>query len=241
MIDNVIPKEKWEFDENVANCFDDMLSRSIPNYREMRSLTKLIVDKYKAKRPQYLPFKLLDLGCSNGINIELFAEDNSIECYGIDISEPMITKAKEKFAENANVHIKRHDIRKGLTTLGNFHVITSVLTLQFVPMEYRQDILADIFESLSDNGMFLLVEKTLGSNALINGLLVDSYYAIKNQNGYSYDAIDRKKKSLEGVLVPCTSEWNKDLLKQAGFTQIETFWKYLNFEGILAVKGSRFS
>ena len=29
-VDNVVPKDKWEFDESVAECFEDMLTRSIP-------------------------------------------------------------------------------------------------------------------------------------------------------------------------------------------------------------------
>ena len=34
--DAVIPKEKWEFDADVAECFDDMLARSIPQFDVMR-------------------------------------------------------------------------------------------------------------------------------------------------------------------------------------------------------------
>jgi tRNA (cmo5U34)-methyltransferase len=42
--------------------------------------------------------------------------------------------------------------------------------------------------------------------------------------------------SLEGVLVPVTSDWNIDLLKQAGFRQIDVFWKWMNFVGYIAFK-----
>lgn len=39
MTDNVDVKGKrWEFDDEVAKCFDDMLERSIPNYETMRTL-----------------------------------------------------------------------------------------------------------------------------------------------------------------------------------------------------------
>ena len=37
-VDNVVPKSKWEFDADVAHCFANMLERSIPDYRSMRSL-----------------------------------------------------------------------------------------------------------------------------------------------------------------------------------------------------------
>lgn len=248
MVDNVVPKDKWEFDKKVAECFDNMLERSIPDYHRMRDLTQILVLKHihnlinaskeeSVARPKY---NLLDIGCSNGINLEMFENNTNIKGFGVDISQPMIDKATEKF-KYSNIEVANYDIRNGIKNMpepfpNKYDIITSVLTLQFVPMEYRQDILADIYNSLPHDGIFIFVEKILGSSSVMNNLFVDSYYSIKNQNGYSYDAIDRKKKSLEGVLVPCTSEWNKDLLKQAGFRRIETFWKCLNFEGIIAIK-----
>ena len=33
--DNIIAKSKWEFNQDVSNCFDDMLARSIPDYDTM--------------------------------------------------------------------------------------------------------------------------------------------------------------------------------------------------------------
>nr|DAP24155.1 MAG TPA: hypothetical protein [Caudoviricetes sp.] len=38
-IDNIIPKEKWQFGSDVAKCFPNMLARSIPGYEQMRELT----------------------------------------------------------------------------------------------------------------------------------------------------------------------------------------------------------
>lgn len=49
MQDKVIPKGKWEFDENVTEVFDDMLSRSIPIYDDMRKLVTNIGKHYVKK------------------------------------------------------------------------------------------------------------------------------------------------------------------------------------------------
>lgn len=235
VIDFVQPKGKWKFNEEVAKCFDNMLERSIPDYQNMRKLEKLIINNSVSNK-----HTLLDIGCSNGINIDDFCND--MKCYGIDISEPMLQQARERFVKNNNVIIEQFNVLTGLNSLcgkigvEGFDIITSVLTIQFTPIEYRQSILSDIYNHLNKNGVFIFVEKILGSDNVINNMLVKSYYDIKSDNGYSYDAINRKKKSLEGVLVPVTSNWNRDLLKQAGFTKMETFWKCLNFEGIVALK-----
>jgi tRNA (cmo5U34)-methyltransferase len=42
--------------------------------------------------------------------------------------------------------------------------------------------------------------------------------------------------ALEGVLVPVTAAWNEQLLKGAGFSQVECFWRWMNFAGWVAVK-----
>jgi tRNA (cmo5U34)-methyltransferase len=81
-----------------------------------------------------------------------------------------------------------------------------------------------------------LVEKVLGETAPIDALMTRLYYGLKASNGYSQDQIDRKRLSLEGVLVPVTARWNEELLKQAGFRQIDCFWRWMNFAGWVAIK-----
>ena len=34
--DNIMQNGKWKFNEEVSNCFEDMLERSIPQYETMR-------------------------------------------------------------------------------------------------------------------------------------------------------------------------------------------------------------
>jgi tRNA (cmo5U34)-methyltransferase len=86
------------------------------------------------------------------------------------------------------------------------------------------------------DGVFIFVEKILGDNNVGDKLISELYYELKNQNGYNYEQISSKKKSLEGVLVPVTSKWNEDLMREAGFTKIQKFWQNLNFAGWVAFK-----
>ena len=238
-IDNVTPKENWEFDQSVADCFENMLSRSIPQYDIMRSsISDLVADVIHSK-PVKESFQILDIGCSDGLMIQALMskfESNRGHFTGVDVSEPMLEKAKERFKDNARVHILNHDVTKSVPA-GYFDVITSVLTLQFIPINYRQQIIQQIYERLSPvHGCFIFVEKVLGSSAYLDELFIKNYYAYKEAHGYSKEDIERKRLSLEGVLVPVTSDWNVDLLKQAGFRQIDVFWRWMNFVGYIAIK-----
>jgi tRNA (cmo5U34)-methyltransferase len=118
-------------------------------------------------------------------------------------------------------------------------VTLSILTLQFVPIEYRQQILANVFDSTIPGGVFIIVEKILGRDAKLNDLLVDLYYELKGKNGYTEEQINSKRKSLEGILVPVTSDWNEQLLVNAGFDHVECFWRSLNFSGWIALKNDK--
>lgn len=241
--DNVIPSDRWKFDENVADCFEDMLERSIPQYNTMRELvsklTHEVLDTSNKKSAN-----ILDIGCSDGLMLkflkdELDTSNIDTKYKGIDISEPMLNKAKLRFLDDIlekKVSIESVDLRNSYPS-GMYDVVVSCLSIQFTPIEYRQHIIQNIYNSLNThNGVFIMVEKVLGNSDYLNKTFVDSYYDIKRNNGYSDEQIERKRLSLEGVLVPVTNNWNIELLKQAGFRQIDTFWRCLNFVGYIAVK-----
>ena len=81
-----------------------------------------------------------------------------------------------------------------------------------------------------------MVEKVIAEDKDIDKILVDNYYKLKYNNGYTKEQVEGKRQSLKGVMTPMTSSFNKELLKQAGFTKIDSFWRYLNFEGYIAIK-----
>lgn len=235
--DNTIPNDRWKFDENVVNCFDDMLERSIPQYGIMRkavfNLGCKILDKHKNKT-------ILDIGCSNGLALEPFVHKYGAlaRFRGIDVSEPMIKEAKERFQGYINtniVHIQNLDLRNDFP-IDIYSLIMSVLTIQFIPIEYRQNIIQNIYDNLYDGGCFIMVEKVLGNCSILNNIMIEEYLSLKENNGYSKEQIERKRLSLEGVLVPMTSNWNIDLLKQAGFKKIDVFWRWMNFEAYICIK-----
>lgn len=227
------PDGKWKFDETVANVFDDMLERSIPDYCMMRNLVSELTCKYAADDTA-----ILDLGCSTGgaikKSVKQLPENHFI---GIEVSEPMREIAENNFKNNENVTILNTDINKSLpTTNKDISVILSILTIQFTPIEHRLNIIKRIYDALSKDGAFIFVEKVLGNTADLDNLFVDLYYKMKGNNGYTHEKIQKKRKSLEGVLVPVTSKWNYELLKKSGFKQVDLFWRNLNFAGYIAVK-----
>ena len=249
--DNHVPGDKWEFDASVAKCFDSMLARSIPSYEMMRTLTHQIgLDVLNAlpnvgqDNSKYGVRSVLDLGASRGEALAPFVEDETIGCYAIEISDPMINELDERFLDCKNVEIYQDDLRHphvfecpDTIQWPKYHgVILSILTIQFTPIEYRLEIIQNIYDALPEGGAFIFVEKILGSGSKLNKLFVGEYYKMKHANGYSYEDIDRKKAALEGVLVPQTARANEEMLKLAGFKNIDCFYRHLNFAGWVCIK-----
>jgi tRNA (cmo5U34)-methyltransferase len=231
----VIPRGAWQFDQEVTAVFDDMLQRSIPQYNAMRMVT------FEVGRRFVQPgTAIIDMGCSRGQALLPFVSNFGAgnDYIGLEISDPMIEAARENFAYHQHgnrVSIQSADLRHefpGVTS----SLVLSVLTLQFTPIEYRQQIIRRVFESLAPGGAFILVEKVLGATAKLDEAFVNLFLNIKRENGYSDSQIDRKRLSLEGVLVPVTARWNEELLYQEGFTSVDCFWRHLNFAGWVAVK-----
>lgn len=203
MHDQTMPTSKWEFNNEVTAVFDDMLERSIPDYFGMRRTTTELALRF-CQAGTYI----VDLGCSRGAALKpiIEARGNLQNYIGIEVSEPMRSAAQKEIGKHTE--IVNLDLRDVYPTVPA-SVTLSVLTLQFIPIEYRQRIIQDAFDNTISGGVFLLVEKVLGADAFADRMLVETYYDRKGENGYTAEQITAKRRSLEGVLVPVTADWQK--------------------------------
>jgi tRNA (cmo5U34)-methyltransferase len=225
----------WKFGDEVTRVFDNMLQRSIPQYDVMRQAVYELGRRFVQKGTD-----VVDLGASRGEAIAPFIEEfaGRNRFAAVEVAAPMLDVLRERFKyeiENKSVRVLDTDLRKEYPAV-NASVTLAVLTVQFTPIEYRHKILRKIFESTVAGGALIFVEKVIGNDAAIDDRLVDVYLNLKRNNGYSEEQIERKRLSLEGVLVPVTAKWNEEMLRSAGFVSVDCFWRWMNFAGWLALK-----
>ena len=225
----------FKFGQTVVSVFDDMVTRSVPFYLEIqRMMTEIAADFAVEGTNVY------DLGCSTGttlINLDKVLAEN-ISFVGIDESEEMLKKCKGNFeAENVKrkYELKRVDLNQGVV-IENASVVVMCLTLQFIRPLYREKLLKEIYRQMNDNSCFILIEKVLGEDSLFNRLFIDYYYDFKRRNHYNDMEIAQKREALENVLIPYKLLENRELLLNTGFRYVDTFFKWYNFSGMIAVK-----
>lgn len=231
MRDNTNPTGAWEFNGEVAACFANMLERSIPDYRSMRALVYNAGERFV--KPDTL---IVDVGCSTGLAVEPFVTKHRDEndFLLIDNAPAMAQACRERFGSEPAVTVKEGNLWEFLPFEDRASLVLSVLSMQFMPTAYRRFMLRQICESIVDGGALIYVEKVVAGS--LDDLMVDLYYQMKRENGYTDEQIMAKRRSLENVLPPLEPEWNEALLKEAGFRRVQMFWRCLNFCGWIAVK-----
>ena len=229
------PAEKFEFNERVADVFDDMLDRSVPFYKHVIEMTSEILG-----RSLQAGDTVYDLGCSTGTTLIALArelESEKLKFIGVDNSRAMLDKALRK-AEMFSVadridFIEKDIIQAELSRAGG---IILNYTLQFIKPSIRLEFLRNIYNGLRNNGVLILSEKIICKDKQLDQQFLDSYHQYKMRRGYSELEIANKREALENILIPLTIQENCDLLKQAGFTSVETFFQWFNFVSFVARK-----
>lgn len=235
MVDKLFEKsitKQFEFDEEVASIFDDMLNRSIPYYKQMQTLSIDFALNFLEEHD-----KVYDLGCSTASTlIELSKHcKKKLELIGIDNSQAMLNRAKNKCkAFGVDINLINGDIH--ITDFYQAKLIISNYTLQFIRPLLREKLVKKIYDGLKENGIFIFSEKIISSNKVLNKQYIDKYYKFKKIQGYSEFEIAQKREALENVLIPYTQEENLQMIKDAGFSHCEVIFKWVNFATFIAIK-----
>jgi len=225
-------EKKFEFDEAVASVFDDMLSRSVPFYDEVR---KLIISLIVAEEAEGK--KVLDLGSSTAkFLLELSGKmQTDMQLKGIDNSAAMLDRARQKCqAFGAEIELELADMLS--YDYHNEDIVVANYTLQFIRPMQRTQLIRKICDGMQEEGRFIFSEKVVFEDKKLDKQMIDIYYAYKKTQGYSEYEIAQKREALENVLIPFTIEENIQMCKDAGYRQVDTLFQWANFVTFVAKK-----
>lgn len=239
-LDNVFKEEikkpsDFKFGATVANAFDDMVERSVPFYNEIQRMIIELAAEHAMPNTN-----VVDLGCSTGttmIGLNPYVAEN-IKFVGVDDSTEMLKKCDVKLQQanfTRDYELVNADLHNEIK-IENASVVILCLTLQFMRPIFREKLLKRIYDGLVPGGVLIISEKILAEDSLFNRNFIKYYYDYKRRNNYSEMEISQKREALENVLIPYKLSENFKMLAEAGFQHTETFFKWYNFSGFIAVK-----
>ena len=225
----------FEFNERVVEVFDDMITRSVPLYRESLLRQAQLACKF------YQPgTRIYDLGCSHGnFGLELLRQMDGLGFYleAIDSSAPMLEQYRQRLESCPHgecIHLVEKSVED--CSFDNASVIVINLTLQFLSPAVRSMVLQKVYDALLPGGILLLSEKVIHEDDSLDALQQEFYYRFKKENGYSQLEISQKREALENVLIPETCEEHLSRLHAVGFEKIDIWLKWFNFMSLLCLK-----
>jgi tRNA (cmo5U34)-methyltransferase len=221
----------FEFDEQVTQVFDDMISRSVPGYEVLARLIALYADIFVTESS-----RVYDLGCSTGVISRVIAKQvKSRNChiYAVDNSASMIKKCKQNHPD-LKVDWICQDIES--INIENASMVVLNLTLQFIDPDQRTELLARVYRGLNPGGVLVLSEKIKFNDDHTQQTMTELYQGFKKVQGYSDLEISQKRTALENVLIPDSAEQHHQRLHSCGFDKIFDCFQCLNFASYLAIK-----
>ena len=234
--DNKIISEvgNFRFLKDVAENFDPHVRKSVPFYEEIQRMVTEMSDWFIHDNS-----RVYDLGISTGETFSNLCDKHQSnkrpQFIGIDNSEDMLTVARTNLRNYDNVTLYKHDLNNSIE-IKDASFVTMLYTFQFVRPEIRQRLINDIYQGMIDNGALIIVEKILGNNPKFNEIWIELYNDMKLRHKLSLENIKAKADSLRGILTSYSQEKIINILHRSGFQDIDIFFKWYNFLGIIAVK-----
>jgi tRNA (cmo5U34)-methyltransferase len=225
----------FEFNDDVADVFPDMLRRSIPGYAATIQAIGALASRYVQPGT-----RCYDLGCSLGAATLAMRQHIAVpgcQIVSVDLAPAMITRCREIIAaddSDVDVSIVEDDVRQ--IAIEQASMVVMNYTLQFLSPEERDAMIGNIFDGLIDGGIFVLSEKVVDEDQEVEALLVQMHHEFKRQNAYSALEISRKRTALEDVLIPESIAAHRARLESAGFRHIGVWLRQFNFVSIIATK-----
>lgn len=223
------------FDDQVAEIFDDMITRSVPGYASIVNMIGCLAQQYVKKDTH-----CYDLGCSLGaVTAVMRQQINQPGCriVAVDNSEAMIEKCKinlQQQRSDVKVDVICQDIRD--VKIENASVVVLNFTLQFIDPQRREELLKRIYDGILPGGILIVSDKIAFDDKQEEAFQTELHHTFKKLNGYSDLEIAQKRSALENVLIPDTLEHHEQRLTKIGFDRTLVWFQCFNFASLITFK-----
>jgi tRNA (cmo5U34)-methyltransferase len=211
-----MPPSEWTTPERVLRYFDQ--ADGFPHRAEGEGVLF-----------EHLPAdaqRILDLGTGDGRLLALLKRKRpEIVGVGVDFSEPMLSAARRRFADDAQVELIQHDLREPLPTLARFDAVISSFAIHHLEHDRKRSLYGEVFDLLKPGGVFANFEHVASSTERLHLAFFDAI-------GEPIASADPSDRLLD---VHTQLEW----LRTLGFDDVDCYWKWLEMALLVGVKPAR--
>jgi tRNA (cmo5U34)-methyltransferase len=212
---------KKKFD-NAAQAYDKDRKAIIPNF-DVYYGTLVQLANTDDKYP-----RILDLGAGTGLLTQLLWEKHPQGQFQlVDMAPEMLNIAKNRFSGHGNFEYINEDYLK-YDFDGLFDMIVSSLSIHHLNHQDIKSLYQKAFNHLKPDGLFLNADEVIAPNPHCEETYQKNWMDVIDQANLEEED---KTVILERMKFdnPATLENNLKWLKDAGFKEVDVFYKYYNF------------
>jgi SAM-dependent methyltransferase len=167
--------------------------------------------------------RVLDLGTGDGRLLALLrSERPQLRGVGLDVSDVMLDAAQARFEGAEHIELVEHDMVNPLPKLGRFAAVVSSMAIHHLEHDRKRELYAEVFEVLEPGGVFANFEHVASPTQRLHV----AFFAAIGEPLEHEDPSDR----LLDV------ETQLGYLRDAGFTDVDCYWKWLEMALLIGVK-----
>ncbi len=165
--------------------------------------------------------RFVDLGTGDGrLLAAVLGQHSEAAAIGVDISEPMLTRAAERFADDPRVELNSHDLALPLGSMPPVDAVVSGLAIHHLEDERKRKLFAEIHALLTPGGVFANLDLVISASARL-------HERFRREIGRTQDDPTDRLADLAAQM-----NW----LREVGFAEVDCHFKWLEMTLVIAVK-----
>lgn len=165
--------------------------------------------------------RFVDLGTGDGrLLAAVRGRHPEAAAIGVDISEPMLIRATERFADDPRVELNSHDLALPLGSMPPVDAVVSGLAIHHLEDERKRKLFAEIHALLAPGGVFANLDLVTSASARL-------HERFRREIGRTQDDPTDRLADLAAQM-----NW----LREVGFAEVDCHFKWLEMTLVIAVK-----
>ncbi|MBG9377106.1 class I SAM-dependent methyltransferase [Panacibacter sp. DH6] len=207
----------------VSEKYDAQRRHLIPCFNDFYTIPLELSEEIKDVK------KVLDVGAGTGLMSAFFYEKYPAASFTlVDLSEDMLTKAKERFQQQENFEYIIADFSTADLGKSTYDLIVSGLAIHHLEHALKKELFSKIYKALKPGGWFINADQVEGGTKEADDIYRGNW---KKKVENSPLTTEAKQSAYKRIQLDIMAPLNDQLswLRQAGFRQANCYYQYFNF------------